>query len=122
MKRFFTYLSQRPSWTFFLALTWTIIIFIGCSLPGKEIPKLDLFEHIDKVIHFSFFIVFFILWAIRYGVNFKTNLIIFLCAMAYGFGLEFYQLHFVAGRSFDVWDGVADTAGALAGLALVNRK
>jgi len=122
MKRFFTFLSQRPSWTFFLALTWTIIIFIGCSLPGKEIPKLGLFAHFDKVVHFSFFMVFFILWSIRFKGNFRTNLIILFIAIAYGFLLEFYQLYFVAGRSFDVWDGVADSAGALVGWALYYRK
>jgi len=121
MKRLFTFLSERPSWTFFLAITWTIVIFIGCSLPGKEIPKLGLFAHVDKVIHFSFFIVFFLLWSIRVKGNFRTNLCIFLIAIAYGFGLEFYQLHFVAGRSFDVWDGIADTAGALVGWGLTSQ-
>jgi len=47
--------------------------------------------------------------------------IILILAITYGFSLEFYQMYFVAGRSFDTWDGIADTIGAVSGLLFYNK-
>jgi len=45
-----------------------------------------------------------------------------MLGILYGFGLEVYQKVFVPGRSFDVWDGVADSAGALLGAWFLRRR
>lgn len=106
-------LRQRRMLWLFLAVGWTILIFVGCSLPGKDLPKVDMFDHVDKVVHVVFFLVFGWLW----GKVTRKHLLILLIAVLYGFGLEFYQRSFVAGRSFDVWDGLADSIGALVAYA-----
>lgn len=109
---------QRMLWLL-LAMGWTILIFIGCSLPGKDLPRVDVFGHVDKVVHVVFFFVFGWLW----GKVAQKPLLILLIAVLYGFGLEFYQLSFVAGRSFDVWDGMADSLGAvIAFLKFYSRR
>jgi VanZ family protein len=95
---------------------WIILIFIGCSLPGREIPKVGLFDNFDKVVHFTFFFVLCVFGFIKYGVAKSTIICLLFFAFAYGFALEFYQLHFVKGRSFDVWDGIADSVGAVCSL------
>ena len=122
MKRMYAFLNQHKRLSLFLAISWTIIIFIGCSIPGKELPSISLFDQSDKLIHFIFFAVFFILWSSYYQLSAKNLIFLLIVASAYGFALEFYQLHFVSGRSFDVWDGIADTAGALFALSLVRMK
>jgi VanZ family protein len=92
------------------AIVWTLIIFIGCSLPGKDLPKLSLFQHTDKLVHFIFFAIFTYLWI---WVKPYKKPIILAFAIAYGILLECYQLLFVKGRSFDFWDIVADSIGAI---------
>jgi VanZ family protein len=104
-----------------LALIWTLIIFIGCSLPGKEIPKIGLFAHFDKLVHFVFFFMFFLLWKISRSSSSNSSIIILCLAIVYGFSLEFYQMYFVAGRSFDSWDGIADTIGAVSGFFVYKK-
>jgi VanZ family protein len=84
-------------------------------LPGKEIPKLGLFDQFDKVVHFSFFFLFFLFW---YAWK-PSYLGWILLAIVYGFAIEGYQRYCVSGRNFDVWDGVADTLGALAAAGLI---
>jgi glycopeptide antibiotics resistance protein len=84
-------------------------------LPGKELPKLNLFDHFDKVVHFTFFFVFFILWKMVFSQQDKSSRMIIVIAIAFGFGIEWYQLNFVVGRSFDVWDGIFDSLGAVFG-------
>lgn len=120
MKYILSLLRTYPKWTLAMAISWTILIFIGCSMPGKELPKLGLFDNFDKLVHFTFFVVFFVLWYMRFSIHTKSALVILTIAIIYGFGIEFYQKHFVAGRSFDVWDGVADTLGALCGWVIVR--
>jgi len=104
------------------AILWTILIYIGCSLPGRDIPKVSLFEQVDKVVHFIFFLVFYVLWFVVGRRKDKYSWFIVVLCVVYGYALEVYQLWFVEGRSFDVWDGVADTLGGLAGLFLVRIR
>lgn len=111
-----------------LAVAWTILIFIGCSLPGKELPAVSVFDHFDKVVHFTFFFVFAVLWLQSFPtLERRTNgvcnkcIFIILLSFAYGFALELYQINFVSGRSWDVWDGVADGIGGIVGTLFVRK-
>jgi VanZ family protein len=115
MKKFLQFFEDRQKLTFMLAILWTIVIFIGCSMPGRDLPKVNLFDNFDKVVHFTFFAVFFGLWFLITNKSMKYALVILVISIFYGFGIEFYQLHCVEGRGFDVWDGVADGMGALCG-------
>ena len=120
MRKLIQFFEARKRLTLFIAVLWTVLIFIGCSMPGKELPKLGLFDHFDKVVHFTFFAVFFALWSLINKDSVKYIFIIFICSILYGFGIEYYQLYCVAGRSFDVWDGVADSLGALCGWVIIK--
>jgi VanZ family protein len=115
------YFKRHTKLTLLLAIFWTIGIFIGCSLPGKELPSISLFDHFDKVVHFTFFTFFFILWYLAFFSKNKISFYLLALCAFYGFSIEFYQLHFVAGRSFDVWDGVADTIGGVFGWLLIRK-
>ncbi|QLH45871.1 MAG: VanZ family protein [Bacteroidota bacterium] len=82
---------------------------LGAHFPGKTCRRfIYLITWIRWYTLPSF--VFQCLWT----AFFRTRGIglILILAIAYGFFLEYYQSHFVKGRSFDVWDGVADTLGA----------
>ncbi len=109
-----------------LAVLWTIGIFVGCSLPGKEFPKVHLFDHFDKIIHFVFFFVFFFLWTAFFSFSKKSLFLFLVLSFFYGLGIEFYQRDFVAGRSFDIWDAFADSFGAFCSyifiIYLFNKK
>ena len=104
-----------------LAISWTILIFIGCSLPGRDLPSISVFDHFDKVVHFTFLFVFFTLWYVFFSEVKFISFYLILLSFLYGFGLEFYQIYFVAGRSFDIWDGVADTLGGLCAYFVLRR-
>ncbi|MBK7762443.1 MAG: VanZ family protein [Bacteroidetes bacterium] len=115
MKRIFSFFIEQRQLTLFIAIVVTLTIFIGCSLPGSNLPKLTIFEHFDKIIHFLFFFSFFIIWKLYY---YKTNFnkyIILLISIFYGIGIEIYQYYWVIGRSFDLYDIITDMFGAIAG-------
>ncbi len=119
MKNIFNYFITHSQTTKICAILWTILIIIGCSLPGSDIPKLNLIEHFDKLVHFTFFFAFFILWYLYFHHKKHIIISLILISASFGFLIEWYQLHFVAGRSFDVWDGIADTIGAIFGALFI---
>lgn len=125
MKKIFIYFQKNKKLSLPLALIWTLIIIIGCSLPGKDLPKIGLFDHFDKVIHFVFFAVFLMLWYFYFNTQKNILLILILISATFGFLIEWYQLHFVEGRSFDIWDGIFDTIGAMCAawfVHLINKE
>jgi VanZ family protein len=123
MKKIINYLQVNKRQSLTLAVFWTVLIFIGCSRPGKDLPKLNLFDNFDKVVHFTFFFLFFFFW---FFVSNKSTLqrsfLILFISFLYGLGIEYYQKYCVSGRSFDVWDVLADTLGALVCYLLVSKS
>lgn len=49
------------------------------------------------------------------------DLIVVLGTIAYGVAMEFVQRDFVANRSFDIMDILADALGALLGFLVIKR-
>lgn len=90
-----------------------------CSVPGNDIPKVTLFEHVDKVVHASMFFVFAFLWIQALGQKYVLQIII--AAILFGIAIELYQKYCIVGRSMDPWDAVADGFGAALWLVL-RRK
>jgi VanZ family protein len=100
------------------ALAWTILIIIGCSLPGSAVPKVPLFPHFDKVVHFIFFFIFTMLWSVYNNCKWVTTIYIIITSFIFGWLIEIYQKNYVIGRSFDVFDIIADTIGAVSFLII----
>ena len=101
-----------------LSIVWATIIFVGCTMPSKAIPKLSI-PYIDKVAHFVFFFVQSILLSLLF--YFKTRrryfqIILFctLVAFVYGGVIEILQNNFFD-RTGDIYDLIADALGGLSG-------
>ena len=106
-----------------LTIVWAIFIFIISTIPGKDIPKFDWTElfTIDKWVHlgvYGILVYSFLRAYYRKHLNIsnpeliKIGLIAAAIASAYGWSLEYIQEHYCEGRLFEVFDGVANTAGA----------
>lgn len=114
------------------SLGWIILILFLCTMPASSIPKTTLFDrlHMDKIVHFFLFGGTVLLLAYGYYRQKGRigNLTLFFLALfvtVYGLAIEFIQRYFTANRSFEIWDVVADGAGALAGaliFGLIGRR
>ncbi|MFI5196242.1 MAG: VanZ family protein [Chitinophagales bacterium] len=119
MQRIFTPGSPYKKQARFLAILWTLLIFIGCFYPGKELPKVDV-PFIDKWVHLVLFGGFTFLWlCARPIINAKSVIILFLISVALGSFIEIIQgiLTFL-GRSMELMDAVADGVGGLLGIGV----
>ena len=102
-----------------IAIIWTLLIFIGCFTPGKDIPKVEV-PLIDKWVHLVLFGGFTFLWLCARPVTTTSWLAtLFLIAVGLGAFIELMQgLLTFLGRSMELMDAVADSIGGLAGIGL----
>jgi VanZ family protein len=105
------------------ALAWTVLIFILCAIPGKDIPHISFLEllEFDKFVHASLFFVLLLL-AVR-GLSLLRGGSLrgikgwcLLFCIVYGGALELMQGAFFEGRSADIYDFIANSFGAVTGL------
>jgi len=101
-----------------LCIAWAAVIFVGCTLPPRAIPKFNI-PNIDKTAHFGFFFVQSVLLSLL--LYFKTRrsyfqIILFstLQAFLYGGIIEIMQNEFFY-RTGDLYDLLADVIGGLSG-------
>lgn len=107
--------KYRAKW---LAIGWTLLIFILCFLPGNELPDVNI-PFIDKWAHVILFAVFSFLWLCATPTVNIFYLFIILCITIFvGWLVEFVQGHYVVGRNQDDMDTLADSVGGLAGIIL----
>ena len=97
-----------------LALAWTLAIVIGCSIPGDSLPESVLLSF-DKVLHLMAFVGFGALW-LSARPHASRNVLIGGVLLAVF--TEVYQHVMPIGRSFDLFDILADTVGLCLGVAL----
>jgi VanZ family protein len=108
------------------AIIWSVIIFLLLVMPPINInPKKTIeFSGLDKTIHFLLFGIMVWLWGYYQKIISSTGknhtlqlLLITVVVIVYGIVMEYVQDW--VGRDFDVWDMVADAAGAVTAFFLL---
>lgn len=111
--------------SFWPAAFWSAIVIVLLSLPGSDLPPGGFFRlipHFDKWIHFGMFALFVILWNWAIAVRLpqsrqvKSFVLVTLVGILVGYLMELVQKYMVTNRDYDMWDVVADAAGAAGGL------
>lgn len=112
-----------------LPIGWTIITIVLLCLPGSSIPGEGFvfnIPNLDKIVHVILFGGIVLFWGAHYAFRPERpqgwqKLVILLAILSTGLGivLEYVQFYFIPLRSFDIYDIVADTSGALAAMLLV---
>jgi len=109
-----------------------LIIYVGCImtlslLPPQDLPRVQLFKGADKVIHVMMYLVFAIMtaWALKIEMNRSRVWLILPVTIGWGILMEVFQLEMHIGRSYSMYDMLANTTGVAIGLLfylLVTRS
>ncbi|WP_114792444.1 VanZ family protein [Niabella yanshanensis] len=116
--------------SFWPALFWSAIVIFLLSIPGSDLPDESSFlsiPHFDKWVHLGIFALFVILWC--WALSLKKNrrnltrsfIWVTLGGIVLGYLMELAQKYLVSNRDYDLWDVVADSAGAIIGLLFSLR-
>lgn len=108
-----------------LAIGWVLTVTTLSLMPSSGLPGIS-FPHLDKIVHFVFYYVFFILWYGAfckenpfYTISYKALALSFVLAAVYGIIVEVLQYTMNYGRAGDIEDALANTAGIICGIFTV---
>lgn len=96
-----------------LAIVWTLVILGLYSLPNKQMPK-DLGW--DKLHHFGSFGILGALW---YWAK-PHPMRVIVGGIAYGLFIEVWQHVLPIGRTFDLYDALADAIGVVVAIPIAH--
>ncbi len=116
---------QRKKLTVWVAVVWTMLIFIACLIPGNEVPDIHI-PFADKWVHFLIFAGFSFFWLCTVPhARIRKGIFVFLLSVLLGIVVELLQGSGITrGRTCEPMDAMADTVGGLLGVLLffVIRK
>ena len=121
LKQIIEFRIKHPLFFGVLAIIWFLIMIYMLLAPSKDLPKIPSFPNMDKLVHFTLYLIFTFLSLFATSIKKGRNIpwIIFLmfviCVTT-----EFLQKIMPYGRSFDPYDMLANSCGIIVGLLLFN--
>jgi hypothetical protein len=122
--------NKIPFKKFWPGIAWFLFTGVLVFLPGSDIPESNWLDMIyfDKFVHAGIFGGLTLLFCLpffkaHFSLQEKINYFIKigLAAVLWGITVEVIQRFFIPGRSFDMFDWAADSAGVYIGF-LMSKK
>ena len=103
-----------------IAFFWTLGILAACSIPGRDLPEVDI-ASLDKLVHFVVFAGFGWLWmhALRAETPARTALVV-VAGLVYAGLTDVYQGLLPFDRTPDPFDALANASGLLVAVLLYH--
>ena len=103
------------------AVLWTLLIIYLCLDDSPNVPQFT-FQYKDKIVHFIFYFVFVYFWTKSLNnKDINTIVLILFLALMLGITIEFLQENFTHTRTFDWYDILANSIGAVASFMYVKK-
>lgn len=107
-----------------IAFLWTFLILYLSLKTTVNAPKFN-FTNADKVVHFTFYFGFVILWyrylVFRNNVLPNSKIALVFVSIIFGIAIEFAQKIMTTTRQADIWDVVANSTGTLVGIFVATQ-
>lgn len=104
---------MRRTYRILLALGWTLLILVACTIPGRDLPRVDIVS-IDKVAHFTIFAGYGWFWMFAAGNPLaRATRWTLATGIAYAVLTEFYQGLLPWERTPDPFDALFNILGLL---------
>ena len=99
-----------------LAVSWTILIAVLCLVKFTDLPSFGV-SGADKYVHFTLHFVFTLLWGFYFWLKLDEIIIpkiarVVLLSLCYGIVIEILQEIATNTRHADIFDVLANSAGA----------
>lgn len=106
---------------FFIALAYTVAVGFASLAPVEHLPVID-FSFSDKALHAAMYFFMLIAWVLALK-NYRNLKIVEIAALVFCFGtvIEVLQGVLPFGRSFDLFDVLANVTGIFIGMVIRNK-
>jgi len=106
-----------------LAIAWTLLTLYLSLMSARSASEFNLFDFIgfDKLAHLSFYTIFSFLWSMALReTNTGKNFVLFF-SVSFGILMEICQFYLFNGRSFELYDILANIIGSFIGVILFKK-
>ncbi len=124
-------MKSIPFKKFIPGIAWFFIVLVLICLPGDDLPEAENWFKLikgDKLIHVGVFAMLAFLFMYPFAKSLLDKkekrqyfLRIAIAGIVWGITTELIQKYFVPGRSFDLMDWAADSAGVLLALLFCRK-
>ena len=107
----------------FLAFIWTLLTLYLSLISARQAAKFNMWDilGIDKLGHLVFYTIFSFLWCMALARTQTTKKNIFIFSVSFGVFMEICQLYLFNGRSFELYDVLANIVGSFIGVILFKN-
>ena len=108
---------------FGMAIFWTILTLYLSLISARSASKFNIwdFTGTDKLAHLIFYAVFSFLWCMSLRKRNVEKKYVLFFSIFFGILMEICQLYLFNGRSFELFDIIANIIGSVVGLILFKK-
>jgi VanZ family protein len=106
-----------------LAIAWTLLTLYLSLISARSASEFNLLDFVgfDKIAHLSFYTIFSFLWSMSLReTNTGKNFVLFF-SVSFGILMEICQFYLFNGRSFELYDILANILGSFLGVILFKK-
>lgn len=105
------------------AFGWTLLTLYLSLISARTATKFNIwdFAGFDKLAHLVFYAIFSFLWSMSYRENREHKKFVLFFSVSFGILMEICQFYLFNGRSFELYDILANIIGSFAGVILFKK-
>ena len=105
------------------AFGWTLLTLYLSLISARTATKFNIwdFAGVDKLAHLVFYAVFSFLWSMSFRENKEHKKFVLFFSVSFGILMEICQFYLFNGRSFELYDILANIIGSFAGVILFKK-
>ena len=97
------------------AVFWTMLTLYLCLISARNLVGTD------KIAHMVFYAVFSFLWSMSLRKRNVEKKYVLIFSFSFGVLMEIFQLYLFNGRSFELYDILANIIGSIIGVILLQK-
>ena len=116
-------IKMSDKFYFGMAIFWTILTFYLSLISARSASKFNIwdFTGTDKLAHLIFYGVFSFLWCMSLRKRNVEKKYVLFFSIFFGVSMEIFQLYLFNGRSFELYDILANIIGSIIGVILFQK-
>lgn len=106
-----------------MAVFWTILTLYLSLISARSAAKFNIWDFVgtDKLAHLIFYAIFSFLWSMSMRKRNVKKKYILIFSFSFGVLMEIFQLYLFNGRSFELYDIIANILGSVIGVILFQK-
>lgn len=107
----------------YIAITFQLWVTVIMLIPTSGVAYINIPQS-DKFLHMGVYLILFVVWAFTFRVDSKRKGLMWILAVfltIYGIVIELIQDKWIASRTSDIWDVMANSTGILLGMIVFYK-